>query len=301
MMGLRLHVLAAGDALRRLASAPLASLLAIGVLAVAISLPVLAAVALRTLAAATAGLDTEPHVNVFMAPEANDEDAKRVEQGLKALPEVASVRFVPRARAFEELKATSHLAEILATLERNPLPDAFTVRLRPEAAERSAAVAEAIRRLGRVDQVAADVEWSRRLGQWIRFGDRLLLLATAVLGVAVSLIVGHLIRLQALTRREEIAVGQLVGATAADVRRPLLYHGLLQGILSGGVALALALGLLAAFRGQMQVLAPEYATELKVVFLDPMGCVAVVATAGALGLLGAWIAANREIRRFSAP
>lgn len=298
---LRLHAIALGDALRRLAAAPLASLLSLLVLAIAIALPVLAAVALRTLSAATAGLDTEPHLNVYMAPEAGDDDAKLVEQALRAMPEVGQVQFVPRAKAFEELKSSSHLAEILATLERNPLPDAFTLRLRREAADRAAAVREAASKLPRVDQVSADFEWSRRLGQWIVFGERLLGAAVAVLGAAIVLVVGHLIRLQALTRREEIVVSQLVGATAADVRRPLLYHGLLQGFLSGALAVGLAAAATAALAAQMRVLAPEYATELKVVFLDPTSCLAIILLAAALGFLGAWTAASREIRRFSKP
>jgi cell division transport system permease protein len=254
---------------------------------------------LRTVASATAGLDSEPHLNVYMAPEAGEDDARRVQQAMSAMPGVGNVKFVARAAAFEELKATSHLAEILATLDRNPLPDAFTVRIRGEAAHRAADVKGAIQKLPGVDQVSADFEWSRRLGQWIRFGNRLLAVAGAVLAGAVVLIVAHLIRLQALTRREEIEVSQLVGATAADVRRPLLYHGALQGFLSAGLAVGMAAAATAAFRAQMLVLAPEYAAELKVIFLDPMTCAAIVGGGALLGLMGAWTAAQREIRRFA--
>jgi cell division transport system permease protein len=121
----------------------------------------------------------------------------------------------------------------------------------------------------------------------------------AVLALAVGFIVAHLIRLQALTRRAEIEVSQLVGATAADVRRPLIYHGFMQGILSGAVALAFA-GALAFWAGRhLQVLAPANATELKVVFFTPMECLAIILAAGLLGWIAAGIAAHREIRRFA--
>ena len=132
-----------------------------------------------------------------------------------------------------------------------------------------------------------------------RFGDRLLALAAAVLAAAVLFIVSHLIRLQAVTRREEIQVSQLFGATAADVRRPLLYHGLLQGSLAGAVGLGLAAALATWIGAEMLALAPGYGTELKVLFLGPMEWTAVVASAGALGWLAAWMAAAAEIRRFS--
>jgi cell division transport system permease protein len=298
---LRLHVHALADAFRRLAAQPVAAVFSILVLATAIALPVIAAVALRSLGTAAAGIDTDPHVNVYLAIDAADEDVKRIGQVLKSHPDSASIRFVPRAQALAELKATTHLAEILATLDRNPLPHAFTVRVRTTAAERIDALRADWSKLPKVDQVLADFEWSERLGRWVRFGERLLWVIASLLGAAVVFIVGHLIRLQVLTQRQEIEVSQLIGATAADVRRPFLYHGALQGLLAGAAAVGLA-ALLAAWVGyELQALTPNYASELKVVFIGPMGSIAVFLGAGALGLLGAWLAVGRELRRFSSP
>jgi cell division transport system permease protein len=259
-----------------------------------------AAVVLRSVGAATAGIDTDPHVNVYLSLEAGDDDVKRISEALRTNAEAANVRFIARADALAELKSTSHLAEILATLDRNPLPHAFTVRVRSTAPERIAALRAEWAKLPKVDQVLADFEWSQRLGRWVRFGSRALAIAWILLGTAVAFIVGHLIRLQVLTHRQEIEVSQLVGATAADVRRPFLYHGAAQGFLAGALAVALAAGLAAWAGYEMRVLAPDYATELKVVFLPPMETLAVILAAAALGLIGAWTAVGREVKRFSA-
>jgi cell division transport system permease protein len=296
----RLHAHALAEALRRLFSQPVAGLLSILVLATAIALPVIAAVALRSAGTAAAAIDTDPHVNVYLALDASAEDVKRLEQALKAHPDAASVRFISREQALAELKATTHLAEILATLDRNPLPHAFTVRVRTTAAERIAAMRAEWLKLPKVDQVLADFEWSQQLGRWVRFGDRLLWVVGILLGAAVAFIVGHLIRLQVLTQRQEIEVSQLIGATAADVRRPFLYHGALQGLLAGAAAVGLAAALAGWVGYELRALTPNYATELKVVFLPLMGCLAVSAAAGGLGLLGAWLAVGRELRLFSA-
>lgn len=297
---LRLHALAFADAVRRLAAQPWATLFSLLVLALAFALPILAAIAMRTVASATEGLDTDPHVNVFLALDAGDDDVKRVEQALRGSPGVANVRFISKGQAFEELRNTTHLAEILATFERNPLPHAFAVRLDASALPQAASLREGWSRLPKVDQVTADLDWARQLAGWIRFGRTLLAIVAAALALAVAFIVGHLIRLQALTRRAEIEVSQLIGATAADVRRPLVYHGLLQGIISGLLGTALAAGFAAWTGSQVRALAPSYATELKMVFLGPMEVGAIILGAGLLGLAGAWIAAHREIRRFSA-
>ncbi len=130
----------------------------------AIAIPVIAAVVFESVGATTAGLDTDPHVNVYLALDAVDADAKRVEQALRSHPDAAAVRFIPRAQALAELQSTTHLAELLASLDRNPLPDAFTVRMRTTDAARIGAAKAAWSRLPKVDQVVADFEWSERLG-----------------------------------------------------------------------------------------------------------------------------------------
>jgi cell division transport system permease protein len=296
---LRLHAGALAEALGRLARQPFASGLAVLVLGIAIALPVVAALALRSVGAAAAGLDAEPHVNVYLSTAATEDDAKKVEALLRAHPEAARVRFVSREQALAELKATTHLAEVLAALQGNPLPHAFTVRVRTTDAGRIDALRTEWSRLPLVDQVQADFEWSRRLAGWAAFARRLLAAGWVLLGAAVAFIVGHLIRLQVVTRRQEIEVSQLIGATAADVRRPFLYHGLLQGLLAGSAAVALAAALAAWTATELQALTNTYALEFKVLLPDLWEWAGVLAISGSLGLAGAWLAVGQELRRFS--
>jgi len=296
---LRLHRHAAADAARRFAAQPLGAAMSVLVLAVAIALPVIAAIALRSAGALTSGVETDPTVNVYLALDASDADVRRVETSLRAHPQAAAVRFVPREAALAELKTRTHLADLLASLDRNPLPHAFTVRVRADEMAKLAAAREAWAKLPGVDQVVADFEWSEKLQRWVRFGDRILAVVAGVLGAAVAFIVGHLIRLQVLSRRQEIEVSQLIGATAADVRRPFLYHGLLQGAAAGAAALGLAWAASAWLGSELSALTPAYASELKVVFLDFGGIAMIVGLAALLGLAGAWWAVGRELRQFS--
>jgi len=300
MSWLRMHVQALAESLRRFTAQPLAAIVSIAVLAVAIALPLLAAIAVRSAGAITAGLETEPHLNVYLALDAGDDDVKRVEQALRSHADAVAVRFVPRAQALEELKSTTHLADLLASLDRNPLPHAFTVRVRTTDPARIEAARAAWLKLPKVDQVIADFEWAERLGAWVRFADRLLAMVALVLAAAVAFIVGHLIRLQVLSRREEIEVSQLIGATAADVRRPFLYHGLLQGAAAGFAALGLSAAAAAWVGAELRALTPSYASEFNIVFVTSQEFVAIALMAAVLGLAGAWWAVGRELREFSA-
>jgi cell division transport system permease protein len=298
-MWFRMHAHAFGEALERLGRQPFSSAISVLVLGIAIALPVVAAIAVRSIGSAAASIDAEPHLNVYLELGATPEDAKKVEQALRSHPDAARVRFVPRDQALAELKATSHLAEVLSALDRNPLPDAFTVRVKTTAADRVSAMRNDWSKLPRVEQVQADFEWSRQLARWTDFAGRALLAGWLLLGAAVALIVGHLIRLQVVTRRDEIEVSQLIGATVADVRRPFLYHGFSQGLLAGIAALGFAC-LLGWWAGQeLQALTTTYAFEFRVYFPSLLEALAVSLGAGALGLLGAWVAVGREVRRFA--
>jgi cell division transport system permease protein len=211
---LRLHAFAFGDALRRLAAQPLAAVTSVLVLGLALALPVIGAMLLRSVSAATAQLDMDPHVNVYLTVDATDEDAKRVGDALRASPDAASVRFIPRAQALEELRASTHLAEILASLEKNPLPHAFTVRVRSAEPARLQTLKAEWSKPPKVDQVVADFEWSERLGRWLRFGERLVTVLAILLGISVLFIVGTSFASRSSPGASEIEVSQLIGATA---------------------------------------------------------------------------------------
>jgi cell division transport system permease protein len=108
--------------------------------------------------------------------------------------------------------------------------------------------------------------------------------------------VAHLIRLQVATRRDEVEVSRLVGATAADVRRPFLWFGLLEGTLAGALAAAFVALAGAWLQAQMQVLAPSYGIELQAFSLALPEMAVVAALAAALGWAGARIAVQRELK-----
>jgi cell division transport system permease protein len=133
----------------------------------------------------------------------------------------------------------------------------------------------------------------------VRLGRNLTVLAGAFLALAVAFMVAHLIRLQVATRRDEVEVSRLVGATAADVRRPFLYFGLLEGALAGALAAAFV-ALLSLWTGQqMLALAPSYGIELQALSLALPEAGAIVVGAALLGWIGARIASGMELAAFS--
>ncbi|MDH4175649.1 MAG: permease-like cell division protein FtsX, partial [Betaproteobacteria bacterium] len=234
-----------------------------------------------------------PQLSVFLRPEAKRAE---LEARLRADRRVAALRFVSRDEALAELRVAAGLADVVAALERNPLPDAFVVRAADGGAAALEALAGALQGLPGVANVQVDSAWAARLAALARIG-RLALAALAVLlATGLVAVTFNTIRLQIVTQREEIEVSQLLGATDAFVRRPFFYFGLLQGLAGGALALVILWAGLAVLNLGVRDLAQAYGSSFQLAFLSGHDALAVVAFAALLGWLGALLSVSKHLR-----
>ena len=214
------HRRACISAFARLAAAPLANLLNITVIGIALALPLGFYVMLANLQGLARDFTPQPEISIFLAPETTAADVRVIELRLKARPGLAGFRFVSRTQALETLKSRAGLADVAAGLSANPLPDAFVVT----AGANDAAALETLRaefaRWPKVAEAHVDSDWARRLDSLLAVGRYAVLMLAAVLALALVAITFNTIRLQILTQRDEIEVSKLVGATDSTVRRP---------------------------------------------------------------------------------
>jgi cell division transport system permease protein len=203
------------------------------------------------------------------------------------------VRFVSREQALEELQQVEGIADVVAAIGRNPLPDTLVVSAR---AERIPALAAELGKLPGVAHVQADAAWAQRLAALESIGRIALALLATLLGVALVAVTFNTIRLQILTQRDEIEVCKLIGATDAFIRRPFYYFGLLQGLVGGAVALAVVAGALALLNREVRPLAESYGSAFAFAGPGTAEALAVVAMAGVLGWLGAQLSVSRHLR-----
>ncbi len=289
------HRRACGSAFTRLAAAPLANLLNITVIGIALALPLGFYVVLANLQGLARDYQPQPEISIFLAPEAAAADVRAIEQRLKSHAGLAGFRFVPRAQALENLKSRAGLADVAAGLGANPLPDAFVVA----ASANNAGALETLRAefagWPKVAEAHVDSDWARRLDSLLAIGRYAVLMLAAALALALVAITFNTIRLQILTQREEIEVTKLIGATDGWIQRPFLYFGALVGIAGGITAwLLTALGLL-IFNGQLQPLAALYGVPLLLVHLSWADSLFALLFAAGLGWLGAWLSVRRHL------
>ncbi len=283
-------------AFKRMGASPAASIISTLVIGIAIMLPLGLYSLFSNVTAAASRLNTEPNVNVYLQVAAKDDDALQTEKRLKAIANVAEVKFVPREVALAEMKRLASMADLLNGLDTNPLPHAFT--LRPRATDEASLeqMQKELVALPKVDAVVMDFEWAKKLKRFATFAERLVMLLGAVLALAVVFVTGNTIRLQILTQKDEIEVSRLIGATKRFVRRPFLYFGALQGALAGGVAVA-AMAALIWWAGQeVQALTISYGSDFQLQYLNAAQIASIIGIGAFLGWLGAYLSVSLYLR-----
>jgi len=153
------------------------------------------------------------------------------------IPEVKSVKFVSKAAALKIMESRS--PELTKQLPGNPLPDAFEITpKRGEDVELIASKIPSGEGIG-VEKVTYGKKTAKRILRVARVIEIVFLLAVIVLLVAAMLLIANTIRLSIFSRRREIEVMKLVGATNWFVRGPFMLEGLICGLVGSLLAVIL--------------------------------------------------------------
>ena len=289
------HFAAFKSALRRLATSPLNTLLSLVVIGAALALPAAGWVVLDNLQHLAGNTSRTQQISVFMATDASRKDVAEVESRLRDIA-AGEWRFVSREDALKRMQATEGMAEIVAGLHKNPLPDAFFVEPddpQPETLERLAAI---FKSWPKVAHVQLDSAWSKRFDAFLRIGKLAVTLLAGLFAGALIAVTFNTIRLQILAQAAEIEVARLVGATDAFIRRPFHYFGALQGALGGLFAVALIATCGILLSGPVAELLALYSAGFTPRGLSLPHAGIVIGTGAALGWLGAQISVTLHLR-----
>jgi cell division transport system permease protein len=157
-----------------------------------------------------------------------------VARQLQSNPQIKKAVFVSKAVAFKRMQKLH--PELTSDLPWNPLPDQFEIT--PVKAEYIHDIAASLRPPpAGVDKVIEGKRLSSRVLQVAHVIEAIFTIATIVLLIAATLLIANTIRLSIFSRRREIEVMKLVGATNWFVRGPFMVEGLLCGL--AGAVLAI--------------------------------------------------------------
>ncbi|KGM53178.1 cell division protein FtsX [Lysobacter arseniciresistens ZS79] len=277
----------------RMLRKPWSTALTIGVMAVALALPLGLWAALANVERFAGDVQEARQVSLFLKTDVAADRADELAGQLRARADVAAVEHRTPEQGLAELRGSGGLGDTLSHLDGNPLPSLLIVT--PKGDE--AALTSALAALPEADIVQHDAAWRERLDGWLRFGGRLAWVLAAMLGFGALLVVGNTVRLDIQQRTEEIGVLQLLGATDGFIRRPFLYLGLSYGLVAGALALALLTAADLSLRAPLEELARSYGSDFALRGFGPLAALAIVAAAGVLGWIGAGLVTGHYLRQ----
>lgn len=283
--------------LGQLVRTPLASVMTIAVIGIALALPSGLYVLIDNAQRLSAGWDGSGKISLFLKQGTVDRDAQRLAEKIRRIAAVAAVDYMSPDQALAEFRRLSGFGEALNALGENPLPAVLIVRPTAKADNPTSLeqLLDELRQLDQVDLAQLDLAWVKRLYALLQLARRGVWILALLLGLAVVLIMGNTIRLAVLNRRDEIEVIKLVGGTNAFIRRPFLYTGLLQGLAGGLAAWALISAVLALLAQPIHDLANLYASRFSVHALGARATAILLGTGAVLGWLGSRIAVGRHL------
>jgi cell division transport system permease protein len=177
-------------------------------------------------------------VKVYFTPDASPRQINAVAAKLEANTLVKHVEFVSRAEAFDRMK--KKYPEMVRNLPSNPLPASEEVT--PFRAEDVQRIDDSLkpRPLG-VEKVNTGGETSKRIIQISKVIEIVFIIAVLLLLTASTLLIANTIRLSIFSRRREIEVMKLVGASNWFVRGPFMLEGILCGVVGAAAAILMLL------------------------------------------------------------
>ena len=216
---------------------------------------------------------------------------------LRSIAGVTEARFISKAEAMRKLQSQMQRhSALLDNLKANPLPDAFEVFLESSSRDTTAMalLAERIAALSSVAQVEYGQQWIHRFTNIVNlfrlagYGIGGLFFITAVF------IVANTIRLVLYSRRDEIEIMRLVGATDRFIKIPFY----LQGMIQGGCGTLFGLGTLF---GGYYALVFHFEQSLSgalitLRFFSLSTCLAIIVGGMAVGWLGCWVSLKQFMK-----
>jgi cell division transport system permease protein len=278
----------------RLKAHLVSTLLICAVIGVTLAIPSLIYVAFHNLSSLVSDVKKDTQMSLFLSAETDEATISQIKQQLSEQTNIKNFIFVPKNKALDQLKESASNQDIITSLDKNPLPDAFFIEPKSLAKEDINQLKASLENMTGVQEVMIDGEWMNRLNSLLKIGAQAIWIFGGLLCFALVAVISNTIRMQTLTHKEEIEVSELFGATKSFIRRPFLYMGTAYG-LGGGLFACIILWLVThLFNKTVTQIAQEYQSDFSLHFNIPDTFGSMLMLSAFIGWLAAYAAVTSQ-------
>lgn len=185
-------------------------------------------------------LEEQNELVAFVDESYTADEAMALESTLLKVANVSGVEFVSRGQAMSDFKA-DYEQGLFDEIDETVFRDRYIVRV--ENIEETALTQNSLMQVSGIAKVNAHLEYAEGFIKVRNIVNLISAILVGILAIVSVFIMSNTIKLATFTRREEIAIMKMVGATNMFIRLPFIIEGLLLGILGGGLAFGCVWGL----------------------------------------------------------
>ena len=179
-------------------------------------------------------------VMAYLQEGLSDADRSHLKARIENLYGVQQAEFIPKEQALERLRTQmNRQASILDNLDDNPLPDAFEIQMiaASQSWEKVEQLAYSLENLEGVGEVEYGQRWIKKIIGVFNLFQMTAYTMGGLFFMAAVFIVGNTVRLVLFSRKDEVEIMRLVGATERFILAPFYFQSLIQAALGGLIGL----------------------------------------------------------------
>ena len=179
-------------------------------------------------------LEDENEFLAYVDESLSQNEARALQDEIEAIPNVSSVTFVTKEQALQDFIAQQETAELFENTSAETLRDRY--RFHVEDIEQLQDTADQVKQVNGIADVEASLEIADGFVMVRNVATAIAVILIVMLVVISVFIIANTIKLSTFTRREEIAIMKMCGATNWFVRAPFLVEGVILGLAGGIIA-----------------------------------------------------------------
>jgi len=181
---------------------------------------------------------SQVEVAVFLTSDISADERTQLQSDLQAMPEVSRVIYESKAQAYERFKRLfANQPDIVNNTSADALPESFRVKLKDP--HQFGVIRDRLTGRPGVYQIRDERQTVKELFRATETQRKMSLVNAIVVFFAAILLIATTIRMAIFSRRKEIGIMKLVGATNWFVRIPFMMEGIVQGLIGGALAVAM--------------------------------------------------------------
>jgi len=244
-----------------------------------------------------AKLDDEVQLTVYLNDNISSGERNVLEDIISKSPFVKSTTKVSKEMAWKEFQSNmSDNLKPLLGMKFNPLPASYKIQFY-EADNRLTSIRELSAQLETrkgIESVEYGQEWIAKIEKFMFFSRLFIFAMGGLLSFGLILIISNTIRLSIYSRRDEIELMLLIGATPNFVKVPYLYEGMLQGLTGSILALFLIKGINFYLKDEFQTTIESLSMEFQ--FIAEPYLFGLVGLSLLVGLVASYLSTYQFLR-----